>query len=153
MNTIKLKVRKVLFDNKNINVIRYIINGKDFIELVKKVELPFAKAEKHLIIAGGYEGLRMEEVIYPSEHLLGYPDPSYEYEGKTQLLTCKGCREPGCWPLFAKIKVTKDKVIWSDFEQPHRGHTSHNEWKYDKLGPITFNRREYEEELHRVKKE
>ena len=99
--------------------------------------MPFAKAEKHRYIAGGYEGLSPDELFYPSKHLLGFPEPIFENNGKVQLLTCRGCREPGCWPLFAKIEVRRTKVVWSDFEQPHR----EKGWVYDKLGPFTFNRK------------
>lgn len=66
------------------------------------------------------------------------------------LLECD-CGCPGCWPFLVRITLTEDEIIWSDFEQPHRGvNSTVGEWTYDNLKPFVFNRNQYEEELKRV---
>jgi hypothetical protein len=120
------------------------INGRNLVELVREVELPFAAREGHPKIAGKYVGLPASHLFLPSRHLLSDPAPLYESRGKTQVLGCK-CGEAGCWPLFLRVNLGDKAVIWSDFEQPHRRSSSAaSHWKYDQLGPFTFDRQQYE---------
>lgn len=56
-----------------------------------------------------------------------------------ELLSCKGCLEPGCWPLQARVIIGADTVSWQDFWQPHRPRRS-----YVGFGPFEFDRRDYE---------
>ena len=124
-------------------VARILVNGKDLAELAAEIERPFASAEGHSEIAGQYQGLAWHEVAAPSRHLLGEPlaDTIADVNGRVTLLRC-ACGEAGCWPLVARIEIEDETVRWSNFAQPHRP-----SWKYDSLGPFTFDRREYEAAL------
>ncbi len=55
--------------------VHIIINGRDLIEILREIELPFATGEGHPSIAGAYAGLPKELIFLPSRHLLGEPDP------------------------------------------------------------------------------
>jgi hypothetical protein len=141
--------------------VQLLVNGSDLIDLVRRVELPFAKAEwderiangeseKELgergSLAGRYLHLSKERALLPSTALMGEvydhgftvgPDhPSHE---KSLLLQCT-CGNIDCWFLLASIETTKKSVTWSDFCQFHRP------WKYQ-LGPYVFDREKYIAEL------
>jgi hypothetical protein len=118
-------------------VVRILIDGRDLVDLVRPIELPFATAEGHPDIAGGYDGLLPHDWVDLPER---YGD------GRAALLACAGCGEPGCWPLRARVDADPDKVTWSDFQQPHRP-----DWSYASFGPFVFDRAQYDEEVARVR--
>ena len=130
--------------------IRIVVNGRDLLDLVREVELPFAAAQGSPGIAGGYVGLEPE--ILGTQHFLGgaeglYRGPILERNSapnRVAMMICD-CGEPGCWPFTAAISVENDRITWSDFRQPHRPG-----WKYDALGPFTFSRQEYEAALRQM---
>jgi hypothetical protein len=128
--------------------VRIIINGRDFIETLRDIEMPFATREGHPRIAGAYSGLPAHRVFSPSRHFLGEPEPIYsDDEGRTFVLECE-CGEPGCWPLAVRIEMREREVVWSDFQQPHRHSESKaGEWRYDALPSFTFDRQLYEQAL------
>lgn len=128
-----------------------IINGLPLVDLLRHVEKPFAVAEGHEDMAGGYIAAPAAELAWPSELLLGHVSEEDDYlgcPGKVMLLECT-CGEPGCWPLVARITATDTTVTWTDFEQPHRREATeaHPRWSYEALGSFTFDRRQYEEAL------
>lgn len=157
MDKIRFGISQVDFDGKKVDVVDICINDRNFIDILREIELPFAEKEGHPDIAGEYMGLSPKEVFFPSKLFLNEPESIsiYHWGDKTWVLACGGCGEPGCWPLAVKITVTGDQVIWSDFEQPHRGPDSKaSHWKYDKLKPFVFDRKQYENELNKpLKKE
>jgi len=122
-----------------------LIDEQNLIDLIHAHELPFATKEGSPGIAGSYQGLPAKVVFLPSRHLLGEPLPLYSDDaGKTQLLECD-CGEAGCWLLLARVTVSTDRVIWDEFEQPHRGPTSRaSHWRYGNLPPFIFDRCAYE---------
>jgi hypothetical protein len=130
-----------------------IINGREFIEILRDIELSFATREGHPRIAGAYSSLPAHRVFFPSRHFLGEPEPSYsDGAGRTYVLECE-CGEPGCWPLAVRIEVREREVVWSDFQQPHRGPQSKaGEWRYDALLSFTFDRQLYEQALSAQKR-
>ncbi len=134
------------------------VNGVELIDLVGRIERPFAEAEfdrrssegesQQALgprggLAGSYLYLPVADTFLPSRNLLGEPY-THGFEGrgiaqKSLLLQCTcGVRE--CWFLLARITVEDHGVTWSDFEQFHR------DWHYD-LGPFVFARDQYEEQL------
>ena len=118
------------------------INGISLLDMIQKIELPFASKDEQPELAGHYEYLPRDAVVPPSMHLFGEPEEIYWVDDeKVAVLFCE-CGDPGCWPLIVRIKVEDNQVIWSDFEQPHRP-----DWDYTELGPFTFNRAQYEEQL------
>ena len=120
--------------------VRILIDGVDLVERVHAVELPFAKQEGHEESAGAYAGLPVSEIAKPSERFLGKDQLSYlQMSEKIALLVCPGCGEEGCWALLAEIEVLDNRIIWRDFEQPHRP-----EWTLSSLGPFVFERADYE---------
>jgi len=137
------------------DVVDIFVNGRNIIDIIKAVELPFAEREGHPDTAGGYEGLPADIVFLPSRHLLDQPDEAYEYGGRISILECDSCGYPGCWPFIVRVTVDADRVTWSDFENYHRGregpaqHAEERQWKYDLLKPLVFDRKQYESELTR----
>jgi hypothetical protein len=125
------------------------INDTDFIELLRDHELAHAAREGHPEIAGAYDWLPLSpETPGTREHFFGRPaSPAYNYDDKIALLECD-CGSPGCWPLLCRIVVDDDRVLWTDFEQPHRSpdHASGG-WTYHDFGPFVFARADYERAL------
>jgi hypothetical protein len=128
--------------------IRIIINGQDFIEILREIELPFATREGSPRIAGAYSCLPAHRVYLPSRHFFGEPDPIYsDGKGRTYVLECE-CGEPGCWPMAVRIEVREKEVLWADFQQPHRQTSSKKGgWRYGALNSFTFDRQIYERAL------
>lgn len=128
--------------NGSVEEIEVFVNDRNLRELAREVELPYALREGHPDLAGSYVGLPPETVFLPSRRLLGEPNTYYDdRHGKISALGC-GCREPGCWPLLVEIRVLEDRVIWRNFEQPHR-----NAWRHDRMGPFVFDLSRYLDEL------
>lgn len=136
-------------NDDGVNELRIVINGRDLIELVREVELPFARREGNKSIAGSYAGLIGDErLLPPSKHFLGEPSQrGYCYDDKVMVLGCD-CGIAGCWPLICRITADETSVVWSDFEQPHRSSgRALPAWEYAALGPFEFEREEYEAAL------
>lgn len=116
---------------------RLVVNGRNLVDILREVELPFAAREGNLDLAGSYVGLPPKRSFCPP-HV--YSAIYYDHDcldGKVAILGC-GCGEVGCWPFRVRVTLREDAVIWSDFEQPHR-----REWRYDELGPFVFDRTQY----------
>jgi hypothetical protein len=127
-----------------------MVNGRDLRDLVRNAELPFATAERHPDIAGGYAGVGAELLM--SDHFLGHGQGTYKGDvleresapNRVAVLACE-CGEVGCWPLIVSIDVDEDIVNRSAFHQPYR-----RNWTYGTLVPFTFHRAEYEAALRRA---
>jgi hypothetical protein len=121
-----------------VDAVVVLINGRNLVDVLREVELPFATREGKPDLAGDYAGLPPEEVFLPSPRLLGEPATHYEgIEGKIAILGCV-CGDVGCWPFLVKITLREDVVIWDGFEQPHR-----HAWRYDEMRPFVFDRAQY----------
>jgi len=116
------------------------LNGVPLGDLVRGVELPFARREGSPDLAGRYAGLAGDEVRWPSRHYLGDPVRSWFGDGDTVLLGCV-CGDWGCWPFTAVVTVADDMVTWSGYR------TGHRDWDYRELRDISFDRVQYEEAL------
>ena len=57
------------------------------------------------------------------------------------MLVCEGCREEGCWPLFARVQMSQAVVEWSGMRQPHRPDRDYSELHF------TFDRQPYDAAL------
>lgn len=138
MDEIKLVI-KTIDDQDCVDI---YINNKRLVEILREFELQYNSD-----IAGLYRGLPTDVVFLPSRHLLDQPCQWYDYDGKVSVLECE-CGFPGCWDFNVKITLEDDKVIWSEFEQPHRSiDSAGGYWSYDKLKPFVFDRKQYEVEL------
>lgn len=128
--------------------VHIIINGRNLVEIVREIELPFATREGSPGIAGAYSGLPADIVFQPSRHFLGEPDSLHsDGDGRPYVFACN-CGVPGCWPLTVHIELREHEVVWSDFRQPHRGpHAPAGEWRYDALPRFIFERKSYETAL------
>ena len=120
--------------------ISILVNGRPLEDLAREVERPFAEAEGHPGLAGGYMGLLWGEVGSGPEHFLGSPAAIWFEDGDTVLMGCQ-CGEWGCWPLTADISVEDASVRWSHFRNGHR------DWDLTGLGPFRFERSQYERAL------
>ena len=128
--------------------VRIIINGRELIEIVRDIELPFATREGHADLAGAYSYFGPAITFLPSRHFLGEPVHSFaDADGRIYLLSC-ACGVPACWPLLAHVELREGTVVWRDFRQPYRGpHVKAGEWRYDGFGPFVFERQSYEQAL------
>jgi len=147
MDKLELVVRKSV--EEDYDVVDIIINDRNLSDLLREIELPYALSESDEAecIAGNYEGLLPENIFSPSKHLWGESVFEYKYvEGKITLLDCP-CGIPGCWPFQVKITIMKDKIVWSDFEQPHR---SLDNWTYSEMQPFIFDKEQYEKEWKKI---
>jgi hypothetical protein len=118
-------------------VTRIRIDGRDFVDMIREVEQPFADADGTPSIAGSYRGLPPRSVLPPSEHFWGEPDGR-----RTRLYLCGDCHEAGCWDFQAVIRVEPDRVVWGPFFQPHRPR-----WDHSALGLLVFDRDQYAQAL------
>jgi len=146
LNHIEFKKSQVVFDELagKKNVIEIYIDGRNFIEMVRDHEMPFALAEGAVLIAGSYRSPSCC-IGLPTTSYFQEEDPSQEnFEPKVDILECT-CGVYGCWPLRGRITVGGDCVIWFDFEQPHRSsHHPQGPWTYENFGPFVFDRQQYE---------
>jgi hypothetical protein len=129
-----------------VDAVNVFINGRNLVDVLREVELPFRAREGKPDLAGSYVGLPLEDILLPAPRLLGEPATYYDHgypEGKIAVLGCV-CDEVGCWPFLVKITLRDDVVIWDDFEQPHR-----RAWRYDELRPFVFDRTQYLSALDR----
>ena len=141
MDTLKLQRDKDHPDDG----LRICVNGVSFREIVRKHEAAFAQAEGSPNVAGAYSELSPPSVATslrgkPNEH-----DLENDQLGRITLLECE-CGAPGCWPLLMTISIGPSRVVWSDFEQPHR----RGKWSYNGFGPFTFDSAEYEQALRNI---
>ncbi|HEY0038918.1 MAG TPA: hypothetical protein VGB66_19635, partial [Longimicrobium sp.] len=120
MNSIDLQVR----DSTNGPAVHVTIDGRDLVDLLRRIELPAATADGHPEIAGSYRGLSP----YEWEAL-----PELEDDGRVAVLGCE-CGEVGCWPFQVRISWRPATVLWSDFHGPGRN------CDYTALGRFIFAR-------------
>jgi hypothetical protein len=143
MDIIRLSINPTdINDDWMPEIVDIFINGRNIIDIVREVELPFAEMEGYSRLAGKYMGLQPDELISP-----------YQFSnGKIAILQCDGFDDIGCWPLCVRATVKDNEVIWDEFEQPHRNKDSKaGHWKYNGLR-FVFNRQQYENELLKCKK-
>lgn len=145
MNRISLQVVPgVLEDGQPYAAVQITIDGSSLIDLARGTEEPSANREGHPKLAGAYAWLPRRGAV---QALAAYGVSSDE---KVAVLEC-ACGVPGCWPLLAKITAREDRVVWSEFEQPHRSEEAvAGHWNYAAFGPFTFDRELYEEELRAI---
>ncbi len=123
-----------------------LIDGRNLIDMVREIELPFATAEGSPDMAGAYTGLLANRPDDLLDALLAREEDFAGSEGTNAVLICAGCGELGCWPLTVRITMDDKTVTWSGFEQPHRIDPAPPgiPWRYDNLGPFVFDHGEYE---------
>jgi hypothetical protein len=109
--------------------VRILVDGRDLLELVRRIELPQATADGQPDLAASYEVLGPERW----EQLTDLDD-----DNRVAVFGCN-CGVVECWPLRVRITVKNGTVVWSDFEQPNRA------WEYLRLGPFVFQREQYEQ--------
>lgn len=128
------------------------LNGTRLVYLVGLYEKKYTtRGERDLL--HGYGGLQDLDAsslygwMNEEPPSLDSDEDSYEYsdddyDEKATLLGCT-CGIASCWPLLARVKITRRYVLWHDFEQPHRSET----WSYHGFGPFLFHRKQYEDEV------
>lgn len=143
MDKLEFKIQNKINDSYEIQAVTILVNGQNLIDLLKVYELPFAKKEGSEDIAGGYDGLTPEKLL---NHLTDPDEIDIDENNKVSILECK-CRCDGCWPMQIKVVELADKIIWTDFEQPHRTIDHHCFWDYTKFGEFSFDTQNYKEQL------
>ncbi len=114
-----------------------LIDGNRLIDILKRIESPYAKSEGSPEVAGEYLSLSVATTLLPSRHFLGEPRRIFVHDEKVAILICTcGCE--GCWDFVCHMEFSESVVTWSRFEQVHRN------WDYSELGTFTFDRKNYE---------
>ena len=129
-------------DRKDCRAVEIYLNGREIIDILKEIEMPFAKEEGHPDIAGGYAH-NTPKFLYRSlsETLV---EGTYSNNYGAELLCCSSCGSSGCWSAIVHVRQDKDFVYWENFEQNHR-----ENWKYNLS--YKFDRTEYEKESEKLK--
>ncbi|VAW73593.1 hypothetical protein MNBD_GAMMA12-2523 [hydrothermal vent metagenome] len=143
--------------------VRLLVNDRPLLELVKEQEIlhsrkEFYEREKEEpefdatdpdFLAGDYMNMNPGDTYLPCRNLLDDPMPiGFEIDEwdpilkKSTLLYCS-CGIPDCWLFRCRITERDNIVVWSDFDQFHRG------WCYD-MGPLIFEKDKYIEALTKV---
>jgi hypothetical protein len=151
MDTIAFKLEQHVSDDYGtVARIAIYVNGRNLLDVIREVETPYAAAEGHSEIAGGYNWLMMAALTRPDDHFHGRPERHYSDGTKISLAECT-CDCAGCWPLRVRVVANDDVVTWSDFEQPHRSERSKaSHWRYDGFGPFVFDRKQYDVALAKL---
>jgi hypothetical protein len=136
MDVIEIAIEpEEVWKSRTVDLVNFYINGRNIIDIVRDVELPFDSLH-----AGHYIG------ILP-DHFLEYY--KRDVPGKTYLLQCDCFGTIGCNPLLARVVIEKDVVIWDAFEQPNWGEGSRGEhWTYNLK--FVFDRTQYESEFKKI---
>ena len=108
MDTIRFSVEKA--DSGAGSTVAIWINGCNFLEIVRDVEMPFALKEGHPNMAGQYAQLSLADIPDLWAHFHGDTLPYFSEDNKTHLFGCV-CGEPGCWPLQAYIGIGRNTGV------------------------------------------
>lgn len=122
------------------------VDGQSLIELLRKSEEPYAKADGTPELAGCYQGVPLTLALAPYKHFLGEPSRRYSFEGDSVLLVGNANIPASMrdeWRLSAKISFFRRVVVWHDLSlEAKKG-----KWPYFNLDLLVFNRYQYEESL------
>jgi hypothetical protein len=120
------------------------IDGTLLTELIASYE-----DEQRFEPVGGYGGLIVEYFNYgPLDlYFMGqfeqYKKGNYWADlNGIYVLGCGDCGDVGCWPLFCRVRLDGDSVVWENFEQPHRLKRD-----YSNFGPFTFDFQQYHDTI------
>ena len=133
------------------------VNDRPLIDIVREIERPYAEAEWDRRVAAGeapddigprggiagtylylgapFLGRSLRGEPYKAGFVLEGNDPR---RSKSLFLQCT-CGITDCWFLLARVSLTDERVVWSDFCQFHR------DWHYDLR--FEFDRAAYERTL------
>ncbi len=143
MNTLQLVIAADPDRAGQYRPVDIVIDGQRLIDILKRIEAPYATAEGVPEIAGQYHSLSIITTLLPSRHFLNAPHPILSHAEKTAILVCEcGCE--GCWDFVCRMTFSENTVTWTDFEQVHRG------WDYSELGTLVFDRKAYEDQFSRI---
>lgn len=138
-------------DGEDYTGVQIFIDGVDLHAMIRDYELPMAKREDAKRIAGDYFVLDAETV--DRAYFLGEAVREYGIPlEKVALMGCC-CGVVACWPLLARIRISKSSIFWEDFEQPYRSSESEaGFWDYSEFGPFEFDRTQYMDALSLLEK-
>ena len=134
----KLENRKKYDSGHEVSTVNIVVDDKPLAEIMKEYEMPMATKEGSPSLAGDYHAIEVSSLSL-EQYYLGKDKADWgDEENKTALLGCS-CGILGCWPLLCKINIQGNKVIWSDFEQPHRD----DDWDYSTFEGFVFDKQQY----------
>jgi len=138
-------------DGEQYRGIEISVDGRDFREVVRSLEEPFAVRENNPQLAGDYHWLNADWTT--PEVFLGLAEREYGIDhDKVALMGCS-CGVVSCWPLVCSVRCIEDSIIWEGFEQPFRSQDSVvGYWDLSSLGPFAFDQSEYMAMLDVLKK-
>jgi hypothetical protein len=98
------------FNATEITTILVIISAGPVLDIVEEYELSFLEQDQ----AGAYE-YQFADTLYSY-----LTDKNFRLdgpEGCIGLLIC-GCLCEGCWPVYATMEETPDRLVWKNFSNP-----------------------------------
>ena len=148
MNKISFKVIKThKYDSGHEDsTINIVVDDQPLAIIMFAYETPFAIKEGHPGLAGDYHAIEVATSSLEQYYLGNKGADCGADKNKTMVLGCS-CGVSACWPLLCKITVDGDRVIWSDFEQPHRD----EEWDYSNFEGFEFDKQQYLDEIEAMK--
>lgn len=133
-----------------VRVVRMKVNGRDLLDAIREIELPYYKTLGHPEWAGGYVAPPLLEVAPPSKYFYGnngwLHDADEGQPHAVSLYVCASCGSGSCSSWGAWIEVTPEAVTWSSIRNGDPRSASSN----DPLGPFTFDRAAYDSEVGRL---
>lgn len=118
------------------------IDGVSLVDLVTAFEVTRGYDRSELY--GGMELFQSADSDVALQFLHIEPASGNPDRGERWLLGCM-CGEPGCWPLYAKVSVEADLVVWKDFR-----HGMRRSRDYSGFGPFRFDRLQYNQAIEAV---
>ena len=118
------------------NVVKIILNDKDFLDIIRPIERPY-KEEEGLDLDEDY-GHISPGWLYGD--LKVATDPIYG--DRVYLCRCGSCGEIGCWTITMRVEEEDNAIIWCDFEHDFR------DWEYNLL--FRFDKSEYNTAMEKL---
>lgn len=140
MNIVTFKAisRREYASGHEITTVDISVDENPLANIIGPYEKPFAEKEGHPGLAGDYHPIGVASATL-EQYYLGKEDADWgDGDNKTVLLGCS-CGAMACWPLLCRITIEKNKVIWSEFEQPHRD----EDWDYSHFKGFEFDKQQY----------
>ncbi|WP_092049842.1 hypothetical protein [Planctomicrobium piriforme] len=110
MNHLKLVVVNDPDRRDEYRPVDILIDGERLIDVLTRIETPYAIAEGSPELAGHYHSLSIKTTFPPSRHFLGEPKPILAHDAKTAILVC-ACGCEGCWDFVCRIDFPRTQSL------------------------------------------
>jgi hypothetical protein len=146
MNTIRLALGRAASHPPDTGVGIWV-DGESLIDRFRRLEAPWWAEVGSPQPGEQYVWVPARIALLPSRHLLG--EPAVSWCGEYSPVVVCNCGEYACRSYAVKIEVSSDRVGWTAWAEfpPEEARLR------EPLGPLSFDRAQYEAELTRVASE